>query len=176
MFWFILSQRGKRVSKSKILIIVTIFELVSLVLSLFITIDGFELKKIWFSNVLILIGIYALVYATMFQLDSSLYLGALLFSLGLTSGVRFVGDYTFNHLYSTYLFCFAFADLAVFALFRQNIHFKLFAILFIQAILLVSYKTRALNVYALIAINVALAMVVIISLIYRVRKNLRSKK
>ena len=58
--------------------------------------------------------------------------------------------------YPIYILCFAISHFAVFALFRQNIHLKLFAIFAIEGIMLVSYKMHILNLTMLIAINVIL--------------------
>ena len=75
-----------------------------------------------------------------------------------------------------YILCFSLASFAVFVIFRQNIHFKLFAILTIQVILLVSYKMNYLNIWQVVFINALYLLTLLIRTIFRIRKNLRRVK
>lgn len=135
-----------------------------------------ELQELWFSLALLLIGAYSLIYSYLYKMDSSLYFGCLLIGLGFTTAYRHINEISFAQFYPIYIACFAFAHFAVFVVFRQNIHFKLFAILAIEAILLISYKIKILSLLALVLINVAYLIFVLINGAIRVRKNLRRVK
>lgn len=140
---------------------------------LFITINSVNLSKIWFSLVLLFIGMYIFIYYILFGLDSSLYCSILLGAFSIATANRFFQNIDFVNYYPIYLLCFALASLSVFVRFRQYIHFKLFAILCVEAILLTSYKIKLLTLQAIILVNTIFLAIIAIIVFSRVRKNLR---
>ena len=141
--------------------------------AMFVNIGQISLRSIWFSVALLCIGIYSLLYSHMYKLDSCLYFGILNICFAFATAFRFLLAIKFGVFYPIYFICFAIAHLAVFVIFRQNIHFKLFAILSIEGILLISYKAKFLNLWLVIAVNAIFLLFVLSSSIYRLRKNLR---
>ena len=143
------------------------------VASLFLEIGSVKLQQIWFSVALFLIAMYSLLYSWLFKMDSSLYYGVLLALISVFSAYRYIQKIDFKFYYPIYIACFALASFAVFVAFRQNIHYKIFAILGIEAILLMCYKINLLPLQVVIAINIAYFTFVGINAIFRLRKNLR---
>lgn len=162
--------------KSNFLLLSFIVLLLTYVGLMFVSINNFTLNKIWFSLSLMFIGIYALIYAFSYKLDSCTYYGILLICFAFITIYRYFSEIEFFNFYPLYIFCFSFAHLSVFVLFRQNIHFKLFAFLFLEVILLSSYKMQLINFWLMFAINVVLLGLFAINYLYRLRKNLRRHK
>ena len=160
-------------SKSKFLLLSTSLILISYVCLLFLKIKDISFHNLWFSLLIFCIALYALIYAFFYKLDSCTYYGVLLLCFSLAITYRFVSGINFAIFYPAYIFCFAFAHLSVFVLFQQNIHFKLFAFLILEVILLTSYKMQFINFWLLFAINGSLLTLFAINYFYRLRKNLR---
>lgn len=146
------------------------------ILSFFVEFNGIKLNSIWFGIAILLIGVYTLSYYLMYGLDSSLYYGTFVFLCGVMNVLQNILAINTFMFYPMYILCFALASFAVFAIFRQNIHFKLFAILFFEVILLISYKMNYLNLWQMIFVNGIYLFVLLIRSIFRVRKNLRRVK
>ena len=159
--------------KNKILLAVALFLIVLFISSLFVTINNVNLREYWFSISCVLIGLYSLLYCAMYKLDSSLYYGTLIIWLGILSFMQLYLSYTLAYYYPTYMLSFAFASLAVFALFRQKIHFKLFAFFVFECILLIVYKINILNIYWLIAINGIYLLLIALNMFFRIKHNLK---
>ena len=159
--------------KSKILLALLTILIGCFVVLMFITINNLKLSSIWFSLAMLFIGIYALVKSHLYMLDSFMYFGILNVLFAFATAYKFLSGIKLNFYYPVYFLCFAISHLAVFVKFRQNIHFKLFAILATQGILLITYKINFLSQSALIAINIAFIIFVAFNAIYRLRKNLR---
>ena len=159
--------------KNSILLIFACTLVVAYVSLLFVSINGVIIKEVWFSLACVFIGLYSLLYYAMFKLDSSLYYGTLVLGVGVASFFRHSFMYSFGYFYPVYFFCFALASFAVFAVFRQKIHFKLFAILFVECILLIVYKLNYLNFASLAIINGIYLIILGINAILRIRKNLK---
>lgn len=163
--------------KNKILLAFAFLFLITyLILILFVNINGFYLKNIWFALVCFFIGTYSICYFIMFKMDSSLYYGSLLINISAVSLIRFIYNLPFKFIYPGYIACFSFASFAVFVFFRQKIHFKLFAFLFVEAILLIGYKIRYLNLFALLYINGLYLLYILVNAILRIKQNLRRVK
>jgi len=135
-----------------------------------------KIHNLWFSVFCGLVGIYAFCYYKAFKMDSSLYYSSLLISVAVSSGIMIFNEISMSQYYPIYIACFAFASLAVFVKFRQKFHFKLFANLFIECIILIGYKLNYLNVLTLIIINCIFLSIILFNIIFRVRKNLRRVK
>lgn len=159
--------------KNKILLAFSISFALLFIASLFITINNIQLRQYWFSIACVFIGQYSLLYCFMYKLDSSLYYGILVSGIGATSFYQSSFIMTFYSFYPVYLLCFALASFAVFARFRQKIHFKLFAIFAFEGILLIVYKLNYLNYLQVLIINGAYLLFVIINAIIRVKRNLK---
>lgn len=164
------------VTKGKFLLFFTIFEVGLFVLCMFVKIASFRLSFVWFSLAVFFVGQYALLYSRLYKLDSSLYYGVLLILIAISSAYQFYSGYGFGEYYPIYIICFALSDFAVFVNFRQNIHFKMFAILLSEAILLLCYKTNYLKAWWLLIINGLFILFIIIQMAFRVRRNLRRIK
>ena len=163
-------------SKIKWIIIFTVIEITTFIMLMFVSLNGFKLNSIWFSIATFFVGLYAINYYFLYKLDSSLYYGVLLISLSLCQVYKFVNDYSFSEFYPIYFFCFAIANFSVFVRFRQNIHFKMFAILAFEAILLVTYKLNIVNFASFVAINTIVISLMFITLTLRIRRNLRRER
>lgn len=159
--------------KGKILLFTFIFECIIFTFCLFLKLEQFNVFELWFSLALFLIGIYSLIYSHMYTLDSCLYLGVLLICFAFATAYRYLTIMSFGDFYPIYFACFAFAHLSVFVMFRQNIHFKIFAILMIEVILLMSYKANLLSFLLLALINGMFLLFVVLKIILRAWKNLR---
>ena len=163
-------------NKGKFILFFAIFEIFCLILLLFFNIYGFKLGEIWFSICSMFIGIYALMYSFLYKLDSSLFYGVFLIAVSVCSAVQYLLFYNFSEFYPFYILCFAIANFAVFVCFRQNLHFKLFAILSIGAILLISYKANIIGLNTVLVIGSAFLVMVVIDAVMRIKRNLRSVK
>lgn len=159
--------------KNRILLFATILFTILFILSFFVTINNVNLREYWFSISCIFIGLYSLLYCAMYKLDSSLYYGTYVVWLGIFSFTQNLYSFSFAYFYPMYFLCFAFASLAVFALFRQKIHFKLFAFFALECILLIVYKIKILNIYWLVAINGIYLLLISLNMFFRIKHNLK---
>ena len=159
--------------KNKILLAFSILFTILFIVSFFITVNNIQLRQYWFSIACVFIGIYALLYCFMYKLDSSLYYGILVGGVGVASFYQTSFHLSFYYFYPVYLLCFSLACFAVFARFRQKIHFKLFAIFAFEGILLIVYKLNYLNFLQLVIINGVYLLFVLINAIIRVKRNLK---
>ena len=162
---------SKKIQFCSAIVIIGLF-----IISLFININGFFLREIWFSISLVCIGLYSLIYSFLYKLDSCFYYGMLNVLFAFATAVRYLTNITFFSYYPIYVLCFAISHFAVFVIFRQKIHFKVFAILLAEGIILLAYKKKFLSLETLIAINGAFLLVIAINMLYRLRKNLRREK
>lgn len=112
-----------------------------------------EVQEIWFFLALILIAIPFLVKSYLFYVDASAYLGSQLLFCGIMGGLSKIFMLDFSIVYPWYIFSFAFASFVVFAFFRQNIHFKIFAIITVEVLILLMYKLNFLNYLAFWIVN-----------------------
>lgn len=130
-------------------------------------------REYWFGTISCFVGLYSLLYCIMYKLDSSLYYSTLVLGISATSFVQNYYNITASTFYPMYIMCFAMASFAVFVLFRQKIHFKLFAILFFECILLIAYKFNKISLLLLLTINTAYLLLVGINVLIRLRKNFK---
>lgn len=127
----------------------------------------------WFSLALLFIGIYSLIYSYLYNSDSFLYYGTLLTLFGISTYIKSVNNISLEKYYPIYILAVALAHLAVFVNFRQNIHFKIFAILLVQGILLVGFKFNVVSLKLTLILSLVLWLMVIINMVYRLKRNLR---
>ena len=161
-------------TKSKALPIILLILTIIYTFLMFINLNGFNFKNYWFSLVLIFIGIYSLIYYGLYRLDSALYYGVLHILLAFASYFKMTNLTIFKNL-PLYFISFMLAHLSIFVTFRQNIHFKLFAILLLQTILIVSYKINLLSLVSFVTINALFIALIGINIAYRLTKNLRRR-
>ena len=162
--------------KSKFLIVFFVLEVLAFFVLICININDFYLKNIWFSISLFLIGAYAILYSAVYKLDSELYFGSLTMSFSVVLTLKKIYEIPFFKFYPIYILCFCLASLSVFVAFRQNIHLKMFAILFFEVIILTSYKLNYITSDLIIALNILFLLIVAIFALCRVGKNLRRVK
>jgi len=162
--------------KHKFLIVFAIILLILYTVLLFLQIGDFNLGKVWFGLAVAFIGLYSFLNFFIFKNDSSLYYAILLLLIGACSCYRQIGKIAFADYYSIYILCFAFASFAIFVFFRQNIHFKLFTFLSIEAILITVYKLKYLQLWQMFVINGVYLFLLLLNLIFRIKKNLRRIK
>ena len=159
--------------KNKILLFFAILFTILFLSSMFIIFGEIKLREYWFSISCFFIGLYSLLYCSMYKLDSSFYYGALIINIAFCSFLQYYLKYNFNMFYPFYIFCFALASFAVFVLFRQKIHFKLFAILSIECILLIVYKLKYLNWWTLLIVNSLFIALIGINALFRINRNVK---
>lgn len=162
--------------KNKVLLFFVFLLITLFTSSLFININNINLAEYWFSSICVCIGLYSLLYYIMYKLDSSLYYGTLILNIGISSVVQQYFNFGLAYFYPTYILCFSLASFAVFAIFRQNIHFKIFAILTFEGILLIVYKLKILNMLNLLIINGVYLLVIGLNILLRIKRNLRRIK
>lgn len=158
-------------SKNKRLLVVA----VALVMAYTLLIVLAGLKNVWFSLALCFIGCYSLVYSCFYHLDSHLYLGTILVLWG---GLLALDYYKYLEGFTIWGLAtsvFAIAHLTVFLVFRQNIHFKIFTMLAIISIILLSYKINILPFWGVVAMLAVMAILLAIQLFKRLRRNLRRR-
>ncbi len=131
-------------------------------------------QRVWFSSALVLVSIMLLFRSAIFVQDSKLWLG----SFSLLSGVfgvykQFYGINLFM-TYPVYIFIFGLSSLIVFAIFRQNIHLKVFVICSLEVLLLGVYKFAYVNFLEFLFLQIALALFVLTNMAKRANINTRS--
>lgn len=89
---------------------------------------------------LIFLGVLCMFRCIYLKLDSNLYVGSVLLFVGCVGVVQNSGFIDISFYTSLYVFSFCFASLMVFVFFRQNIHLKLFAIVFTLVLILFMYE------------------------------------
>ncbi len=138
-----------------------------------------EIFEYWFSLALLIIGIIFLIKSFMFELDSSLYISSFLIFLSASTFVEHFFMFDSNYFYPWHIFALAFASLAVFIVFRQRIHLKIFAVLGLEVLLLLIYKNYLLPETIFYCINgvylAAIVLMIIVSLKKNTKKNSRSQ-
>lgn len=162
--------------KGKILLAFVILEIIIFIIAMFTNVNGYALHNIWVNIALLFVGLYSLLYCVLFKLDSSLFYGFLLTTLALATAYCYINKISFTMFYPIYILCVCFAHFTVFAIFRQIIHFKLFAFLLIECILLIAFKSNLINWWWLVVLNGLYLFYLIINLFLRVKKNLRREK
>lgn len=163
-------------TKGKLLFLLFIIESIIFAVTLRLNLLGINLFNFWFSLSLFFIGIYSIIYSNLYKLDSTFYLGVLLISFAFFTAYRQIMFASFNSFYPYYIFCFAIAHLAVYFKFRQNIHVKIFAILILEVILLLSYKMNFIQFATLAILNSLFLINILVNVTARARKNFRSSK
>ena len=161
--------------RNKVLLVFVLSEIIIYTFFLSQRLNNINLSNIWFSLALIFISFYALLYSLFYKLDSMTLIGFFCITIGISSCVQSIYNYGFIEYYPIYIFCIGFSHFSVFVLFRQNIHFKIFAFLTVVGILIAGYKLKYLDINEFISILVILSVGILVNVCLRLRKNLRRK-
>lgn len=147
----------------------------SVLLSLyFILICMCDLHNIWFSLALILISIPTMIESGVFKLDSKLWLGSFLIMCGVFGICKTILNLQLQDFYPIYILIFGLSSFLVFAIFRQNIHLKVFVISFCEVLLLSIYKFAYVSLLEFWFVQIALILFVSSNLLVRAKINTRS--
>ena len=132
------------------------------------------LKRAWFSIFMIFFSIPLFFKSAFFVQDSKLWAGCFLLLCG-TFGVYLnLYDLPLSVYYPIYILIFGLSSFIVFALFRQNIHLKVFVLCFLQVLLLCIYKFAYISLIDFIILQIAFALFVLTRLLIRAKINTRS--
>ena len=121
---------------------------------LFSSFFGVDFSYVWFSLALVFISLPLFFRSLFFHSDSSLYSSSLLLWCGIAGIFKNVYMVDMALFYPIYIFAPAFASFIVFVVFRQKIHFKLFALIFLEVIILISYKLNYIPSQIFLLINI----------------------
>lgn len=94
--------------------------------------------KIWFSVLLFFIGSFLMTRSIFFHLDSEMLFGLLFVFFGISSGVLFF--FNLQYKLEIFLSVISLSNLIVYFIFRQNFYIILFALLFLEVLLLIIFK------------------------------------
>ncbi len=131
-------------------------------------------QKIWFSTALVFVAVMLLLRSAFFVQDSKLWLGSFLMICGVFGVYQQFYGINMSIIYPIYIFIFGLASLIVFAIFRQNIHLKVFVICSLEVLLLGIYKFAYVNLWEFVFLQVALLLFVLSNLAKRANINTRS--
>lgn len=134
----------------------------------------FNFKTIWFSFFITLLSIPILIKSAYFVQDSKLWLGTFLLFSGILGFYKTFYNLPLKLIYPMYILIFGLSSFIVFAIFRQNIHLKVFVICLLEVILLGIYKFAYVNLMEFLFIQIALIIFVVTSLLIRAKINTRS--
>ena len=158
----------------KFLFFVVLIEfLVFLGVFVFVQLNYYSFENSWFYYILLFIAVCEYSRAFYLNLDSSLFLGSILFFVGWTGIVKDILNIPFSYIYPLYIFAFAFASFMNYTFFRQNIHLKIFAIISVLVIILILYKLNILSFITTIILLSAYLLFLIIVIRFVWRKNQR---
>lgn len=128
----------------------------------------------WFSVSLIFISISLLVRSICFVQDSKLWFGSFLLFVGIFGIFTYFYNLPFKLTYPIYILIFGFSSFLVFAIFRQNIHLKVFVLCFFEVLLLSIYKFAYLTLLEFCILQTFYLLFVISKLFVRAKINTRS--
>ncbi len=134
----------------------------------------FNFKTVWFSLFITLVSIPILIKSAYFVQDSKLWLGTFLLFTGIFGFYKTFYGLSLKLVYPMYILIFGLASFIVFAIFRQNIHLKVFVICLLEVVLLGIYKFAYITLLEFWFIQIALVIFVLTSLLVRAKINTRS--
>lgn len=137
--------------------------------------DFFELEfsEIWFFLALFLISIPFLVKSYFFYVDASMYVGCMLLFCSMVGFLSNIFLLDFSLVYPWYIFSLAFASFMVYLIFRQNIHFILFAIISIEVLILLLRKLAIFSSTVFYVLNACYLIILFMLFMSRVSKSSR---
>lgn len=156
------------------LFVVLIFEIIIMA---FLYFSYPELSKILISSyfyfALVFISFLLFFRSFYLKLDSSLYSGSLILFVGIVGIIQNVKLINIPFYTSLYVFSLCYASLMVFFFFRQNIHLKLFAIVFALVIILFMYETAFITFNLFLTFLFLYLLFVFVMINYVLKKNQR---
>ncbi len=157
----------------KITIFLKIFNLFLICLYAF-CLFNIELRQVWFSLFILFLSIPILIKSAYFVQDSKLWLGSFLLFIAIFNiYVHFYG-LRFSFVYPVYILIFGLSSFLVFAIFRQNIHLKVFVICVFEVLLLSIFKFAYITTFEFVFIQVIFVLFVITNMLVRAKINTRS--
>lgn len=116
---------------------------------------GIDFSDVWFSLGLVFISLPLFCRSIYFKSDSSLWASSLLIWCGIAGIYKNAYFVDMSLFYPIYIFSLSFASFIVYVFFRQKIHFKLFALILLEVIILLSYKLNYLPKHIFLLVNIA---------------------
>lgn len=142
-----------------------------LLISYIIILISFNLYNIWFSMALIFISIPTLIECAFFKLDSKLWFGSFLMFCGVFGVIKTILGLSFSFVYPMYILIVGLSSFLVFAIFRQNIHLKVFVISFFEVLLLGIYKFAYVTLIEFWLLQIAFLLFISSRLLIRAKIN-----
>ena len=107
---------------------------------------------------LILIGLILIARAVSLKLDSSLFIGVILFLLGCLNAFSYIGQITFkldiNQLWPYYLFAISLANFITAIYFKDKLQFKLFVLFLTFGLITLFFVQKLINLIWFIVLMV----------------------
>lgn len=134
---------------------------------------GVDFSDVWFSLALVFVSFPLFCRSIYFNSDSSLWASSLLIWCGIAGIYNNVYLVSMSMFYPIYIFSVSFASFIVYVFFRQKIHFKLFALILLEVIILMSYKLNYLPNNIFLLINICYCTLLVLWFIIRLSINTR---
>ena len=128
----------------------------------------------WFSLFILFLSITLLIKSAFFVQDSKLWFGSFLLFVAIFNIYIHFYNLRLAIVYPLYILIFGLSSFLVFAVFRQNIHLKVFVICLFEVILLDIYKFDYINMIEFIFIQVAFILFILTNMLVRAKINTRS--
>ena len=135
--------------------------------------DYIFLNEHWFSNLLVIMGVIFFTRFLIYKIDSSLFLGCLLFNFGVCGIINYYINQPIIFFVGIYLLGISLASLTIFIFFRQYFHFKIFVFFSICAILLMLYSKKLIPLVAFITLISLILITVLVLIINLIKSNTR---
>lgn len=134
---------------------------------------GIDFSDVWFSLALIFVSFPLFCRSIYFCSDSSLWISSLLIWCGIAGIFKNIYLINMSLFYPIYIFSIPFASFIVYLFFRQKIHFKIFALILIEVIILISFKLNYLPKNIFLLINICYCTLLVLWFIIRLSVNTR---
>ncbi len=157
----------------KITIFLKIFKFFLFILYI-LCLTNSTLKEIWFSLALLFLSFPTLIKSAFFVQDSKLWIGSFLLFTSIFNMYKHFYGLEFKLIYPIYILIFGISSFLVFAIFRQNIHLKVFVICVFEVILLSIYKFAYINLFEFVFVQICFLFFVLANLLIRAKINTRS--
>lgn len=157
------AQSNTKIKRTKALkILCFCLLIIYLLIICFSIIFNLFFHRVWFSFLLFFIGSFLVARSICFHLDSEMLFGLLLLLFGVASGTLFFVNSSYN--LEIYLSVISLSNLIVYFIFRQNFYIILFALLFLEVLLLIVFKVNQNFILFWIFQSFYFAVVILISM------------
>ncbi len=163
-------ERTKREIALKIMCFISFFIYLSLIF--FSIVFSWKIHFVWFSIAILLIGGLLILKSIFYNLDSSLFLGILLFLFGMLGIFNLYFD--FNNLLGLYFCVISFSSIIIFFIFRQKFYLVLFSMFAIEGFLVILLNELKVEVVFFWAVQ-GIYILIILLLLYYTFLNYRTK-